>query len=173
MPVEKAAGDRVTGGTVNQTGSIVMEAERVGSETVLSQIVEMVGQAQRSRAKIQSLADKVAGWFVPVVILIAIITFIVWALVGSEPRIAYAIVNAVAVLIIACACALGLATPMSIMVGVGRGAQPGVLIKKAEAIKLIEKVKTLVVNKTGTLTQGRPAVTQMTSTGLVSDDELL
>ena len=139
MPIEKGSGDRVTAGTVNQTGSIVIEAERVGSETVLSQIVEMVAQAQRSRAPIQGLADKVAAWFVPAVILAAVITFFVWWFVGPEPRLAYAIVNAVAVLIIACPCALGLATPMSVMVGVGRGAQAGVLIKKAEAMELMEK----------------------------------
>jgi P-type Cu+ transporter len=130
MPVEKEAGDRVTGATVNQTGSIVIEAERVGSETVLSQIVEMVAQAQRSRAPIQGLADRVASWFVPAVIVIAVVTFIAWALIGPEPRLAYAIVNAVAVFIIACPCALGLATPMSVMVGVGRGAQAGVLSRK-------------------------------------------
>jgi len=134
MPVEKTDGDRVTGGTVNQTGSVVIEAERVGSETVLSRIVDMVGEAQRSRAPIQGLADKVASWFVPAVITVSVITFIVWSTLGPEPKFAHAIVNAVAVLIIACPCALGLATPMSIMVGVGRGAQAGVLIKKAEAI---------------------------------------
>jgi heavy metal translocating P-type ATPase len=173
MPVAKATGDRVTGGTVNQTGSILMEAERVGSETVLSQIVEMVAQAQRSRAPIQGLADKVAGWFVPAVIAVAIITFIVWALIGPEPRFAYAIVNAVAVLIIACPCALGLATPMSVMVGVGRGAQAGVLIKKAEAIELMEKVRTLVVDKTGTLTEGRPRLTTILPAGGIGENELL
>jgi Cu+-exporting ATPase len=173
IPVEKAEGDRVTGGTVNQTGSILIEAERVGSETVLSQIVEMVAQAQRSRAPIQGLADKVAGWFVPAVLGIAVITFIVWAAVGPEPRFAYAIVNAVAVLIIACPCALGLATPMSVMVGVGRGAQGGVLIKKAEAIELMEKVRTLVVDKTGTLTEGRPRVTTVVPAGSLGPDELL
>ena len=173
IPVEKAEGDRVTGGTVNQTGSILIEAERVGSETVLSQIVEMVAQAQRSRAPIQGLADKVAGWFVPAVLGIAVITFIVWALVGPEPRFAYAIVNAVAVLIIACPCALGLATPMSVMVGVGRGAQAGVLIKKAEAIELMEKVRTLVVDKTGTLTEGRPRLTTVVPAGSMRADELL
>ena len=155
----EATGDRVTGGMVNQTGGIVMQAGRSGSETVLSQIVEMVAQAQRSRAPIQGLADKVAGWFVPTVIAIAIITFFVWWFVGPEPRLAYAIVNAVAVLIIACPCALGLATPMSVMVGVGRGAQAGVLIKKAEAMELMEKVRTLVVDKTGTLTEGKPRLT--------------
>jgi Cu+-exporting ATPase len=173
IPVEKAEGDRVTGGTVNQTGSILIEAERVGSETVLSQIVEMVAQAQRSRAPIQGLADKVAGWFVPAVLGIAVITFIVWAAVGPEPRFAYAIVNAVAVLIIACPCALGLATPMSVMVGVGRGAQAGVLIKKAEAIELMEKVRTLVVDKTGTLTEGRPRVKTVVPAGSLGADELL
>ena len=173
MPVEKSSGDAVTGGTVNQTGSIVIEAERVGSETVLSQIVDMVAQAQRSRAPIQGLADKVAAWFVPTVIVISILTFIAWALSGPEPRIAYGIVNAVAVLIIACPCALGLATPMSVMVGVGRGAQAGVLVKKAEAIELMEKVRTLVVDKTGTLTEGRPAVTAVLPAEWISEADLL
>ena len=173
MPVEKAKHDRVTGGTVNQTGSIIIEAERVGSETVLSQIVEMVAQAQRSRAPIQGLADKAAGWFVPSVIAIAIITFFVWWFVGPEPRLAYGIVNAVAVLIIACPCALGLATPMSIMVGVGRGAQAGVLIKKAEAMELMEKVRTLVLDKTGTLTEGHPRVTTIVPVDSISEQELL
>lgn len=173
LPVTKAAGDRVTGGTINQTGSIVMEAERVGSETVLSQIVEMVAQAQRSRAPIQGVADKVASWFVPAVIVVAIITLFVWWFVGPEPRLAYGIVNAVAVLIIACPCALGLATPMSVMVGVGRGAQAGVLIKKAEAMELMEKVDTLVVDKTGTLTEGRPRVTGIVPSDSISETELL
>jgi heavy metal translocating P-type ATPase len=173
MPVEKAGGDALTGGTVNQTGSILMEAERVGSETVLSQIVEMVAQAQRSRAPIQGLADKVAGWFVPAVITVAILTFILWALLGPQPRFAHGIVNAVAVLIIACPCALGLATPMSVMVGVGRGAQAGVLIKKAEAIELMEKVRTLVVDKTGTLTEGKPVVTEIVPNDSMSKEELL
>ncbi len=173
LPVTKAAGDRVTGGTVNQTGSIVMKAERLGSETVLSQIVEMVAQAQRSRAPIQGLADKVASWFVPAVIVVAILTFFAWWLFGPEPRLAYGIVNAVAVLIIACPCALGLATPMSVMVGVGRGAQAGVLIKKAEAMELMEKVDTLVVDKTGTLTEGRPRVTSIVPVGSISEPELL
>ncbi len=173
LPVEKKNGDRVTGGTVNQTGSILIEAERVGSETMLAQIVEMVAQAQRSRAPIQGLADKVAGWFVPAVIAVAIITFILWVVFGPEPRFAYGIVNAVAVLIIACPCALGLATPMSVMVGVGRGAQAGVLIKKAEAIEMMEKVRTLVVDKTGTLTEGRPAVTQILPNDSISEGELL
>jgi P-type Cu+ transporter len=173
IPVTKTAGDRVTGGTINQTGSIIMEAERVGSETVLSQIVEMVAQAQRSRAPIQGLADKVASWFVPTVIVVAIITLFMWYFVGPEPRLAYGIVNAVAVLIIACPCALGLATPMSVMVGVGRGAQAGVLIKKAEAMELMEKVDTLVVDKTGTLTEGRPRVTAIVPADLISERELL
>jgi P-type Cu+ transporter len=172
IPIEKTSGDRVTGATVNQTGSIVIEAERVGSETVLSQIVEMVAQAQRSRAPIQGLADKVAGWFVPAVIAIAIVTYLVWWFIGPEPRLAYAIVNAVAVLIIACPCALGLATPMSVMVGVGRGAQAGVLIKKAEAMELMERVNTLIVDKTGTLTEGRPAVTKVLSAEWISQGEL-
>jgi len=173
MPTEKNNGDRVTAGTVNQTGSIVIEAERVGSETMLSQIVEMVAQAQRSRAPIQGLADRVAGWFVPTVILAAVITFFVWWFVGPEPRLAYAIVNAVAVLIIACPCALGLATPMSVMVGVGRGAQAGVLIKKAEAMELMEKVRTLIVDKTGTLTEGRPRLTTIVPADGVTEAELL
>ena len=173
MPVAKSAGDPVTGGTVNQTGSVLVDAERVGSETVLSQIVEMVAQAQRSRAPIQGLADKVAAWFVPAVIAAAVITFFVWLFIGPEPRFAHAIVNAVAVLIIACPCALGLATPMSVMVGVGRGAQAGVLIKKAEAIELMEKVQTLVVDKTGTLTEGRPRLTTVWPAGSTSEEELL
>ena len=173
MPMQKATGDRVTGGTVNQTGSIVIQAERVGAETVLSQIVSMVAEAQRSRAPIQGLADKVASWFVPAVIAVSVLTFIVWSLLGPEPRFAHAIVNAVAVLIIACPCALGLATPMSIMVGVGRGAQAGVLIKKAESIELMEKVRTLVVDKTGTLTEGRPTVTTVILADEISENELL
>ena len=173
MPVQKATGDRVTGGTVNQTGSIIIQAERVGAETVLSQIVSMVAEAQRSRAPIQGLADKVASWFVPAVIAVSVLTFIVWSLLGPEPRFAHAIVNAVAVLIIACPCALGLATPMSIMVGVGRGAQAGVLIKKAESIELMERVRTLVVDKTGTLTEGRPTVTTVILADEISENELL
>jgi Cu+-exporting ATPase len=173
MPAEKMAGDHVTGGTVNQTGSVVIEAKQVGRDTVLSRIVEMVAEAQRSRAPIQGLADKVAGWFVPAVIVIALMTFMAWSLVGPEPRFAYAIVNAVAVLIIACPCALGLATPMSIMVGVGRGAHAGVLIKKAEAIELLEKIRTLVIDKTGTLTEGKPAVTNVIPANGFSEDDLL
>ncbi len=158
IPVEKKPGDRVTGSTVNATGSFVMRAERVGSETLLAQIVRMVSEAQRSRAPIQRLADVVSSYFVPAVVLAAVVTFLVWALVGPEPRLAYALVNAVAVLIIACPCALGLATPISIMVGTGRGARAGVLIKNAEALETLEKVNTLVVDKTGTLTEGKPRV---------------
>ncbi|MDQ3415475.1 MAG: copper-translocating P-type ATPase [Verrucomicrobiota bacterium] len=160
MPVEKRDGDKVIGATVNQTGAFVMRAEKIGSETLLSQIVHMVAEAQRSRAPIQKLADTVAGWFVPVVIGIAILTFIVWAIFGPAPAMAYALVNAVAVLIIACPCALGLATPMSIMVGVGRAAQTGILVKNAEAIETTEKVTHLVTDKTGTLTAGKPRVTE-------------
>ncbi len=156
ISVEKKAGDKVTGGTVNGTGGFVMTAERVGAETLLAQIVRMVGEAQRSRAPIQRVVDVVASYFVPGVVLVAISTFIVWALVGPSPRLAYALLNAVAVLIIACPCALGLATPMSIMVGTGRGALAGVLIKNAESLEVLEKVDTLVVDKTGTLTEGKP-----------------
>jgi Cu+-exporting ATPase len=156
LPVEKAIGDKVTGGTVNGTGSFVMKAERVGDDTLLGQIVTMVAEAQRSRAPIQGLADKVAAIFVPAVLAVSLVTFVVWMWLGPEPRLAHAIVNAVAVLIIACPCALGLATPMSIMVGVGRGAQLGVLVKNAEALERLEKVTTLVVDKTGTLTEGKP-----------------
>ncbi len=158
IPVEKQAGSRVIGATVNNSGSFVMRAEHVGSETLLAQIVRLVGQAQRSRAPIQRLADRVAAWFVPAVIAAAIITFIAWSFLGPEPRLAHALVNAVAVLIIACPCALGLATPMAIMVGTGRGAHAGVLIKNAEALEILEKVDTLVVDKTGTLTEGKPQV---------------
>jgi Cu+-exporting ATPase len=156
LPVEKTVGDKVTGGTVNGPGSFVMRAERIGSDTLLGQIVNMVAEAQRSRAPIQGLADKVAGIFVPVVLAVSALTFILWMWLGPEPRLAHAIVNAIAVLIIACPCALGLATPMSIMVGVGRGAQEGVLVKNAEALERLEKVTTLVVDKTGTLTEGKP-----------------
>jgi Cu+-exporting ATPase len=156
LPVEKAVGDKVTGGTVNGPGSFVMRAERVGSDTLLGQIVNMVGEAQRSRAPIQGLADKVAGIFVPVVLAVSALTFLLWMWFGPEPRLAHAVVNAVAVLIIACPCALGLATPMSIMVGVGRGAQEGVLVKNAGALERLEKITTLVVDKTGTLTEGKP-----------------
>ena len=158
LPVEKRPGERVTGGTLNGSGSFVMRAERVGSETLLARIVQMVSDAQRTRAPIQRLADVVSSYFVPAVVLAAVATFLVWALVGPQPRLAYALVNAVAVLIIACPCALGLATPMSIMVGVGRGAGAGVLVKNAEALEILEKVDTLVVDKTGTLTEGKPRV---------------
>ena len=173
IPVEKEAGSRVTGGTVNGTGSLVMKAERVGADTLLSQIVRLVGEAQRSRAPIQRLADSVAGWFVPVVIAVAVVTFIVWAMFGPEPRMAYALVNAVAVLIIACPCALGLATPMSIMVGTGRGAQAGVLVRKAEALEVLETVDTLVVDKTGTLTEGKPKLVTVSPAAGIGEPELL
>jgi Cu+-exporting ATPase len=173
LPVEKAPGARVTGGTVNGTGALVMRAERVGSETLLAQIVRMVGEAQRSRAPIQRLADRVSAWFVPAVILVAIATFAVWSLVGPEPRLAYALVNAIAVLIIACPCALGLATPMSIMVGTGRGAHAGVLIKNAEALEVMAKVDTLVVDKTGTLTEGKPKLVSIVLEADIDEGELL
>jgi len=161
LPVQKSVGDKVTGGTVNGTGSFVMRAERVGNDTLLGQIVNMVAEAQRSRAPIQGLADKVSAIFVPVVLAVSVITFAVWMWLGPEPRLAHAIVNAVAVLIIACPCALGLATPMAIMVGVGRGAQLGVLVKNAEALEHLEKVTTLVVDKTGTLTEGKPKLVEV------------
>jgi Cu+-exporting ATPase len=161
IPVEKRGGDKVTGGTVNGTGSLVMEAQRVGSETLLAQIVRMVSEAQRSRAPIQRLADVVASWFVPAVIVTSIITFIAWFTLSSENRLAHAVVNSVAVLIIACPCALGLATPMSVMVGTGRGAMAGVLVKNAEALEVMEKVDVLVVDKTGTLTEGKPKLTNI------------
>ncbi len=173
IPVEKEAGREVTGGTVNGTGSFIMEANRVGSETLLAQIVRLVGEAQRSRAPIQRLADSVAGWFVPVVIVVAVITGLVWGLYGPEPRFAHALVNAVAVLIIACPCALGLATPMAIMVGTGRGAQAGVLVRKAETLETFEKVDTLVVDKTGTLTEGKPKLVSVTALGEHSESDLL
>ena len=173
VPVEKLEGDRVTGATVNGTGSLMMRADRVGRDTVLSQIVRMVADAQRSRAPIQALADKVSGWFVPAVVLISIITFAIWNFVGPEPRAAHALVNAVAVLIIACPCALGLATPMSIMVGTGRGATAGVLVKNAEALELTEKVDTLVVDKTGTLTIGKPKLIAVEPVSGFDEDEVL
>jgi Cu+-exporting ATPase len=165
IPVEKHRGDRVIGGTVNGTGGFLMQAERVGSETLLAQIVQMVAVAQRSRAPIQRLADVVAAWFVPAVVIVAVVTFIVWGLIGPQPRLAYAVVNSVAVLIIACPCALGLATPMSITVGVGRGAQAGVLIKNAEALEVLERVDTLVCDKTGTLTEGKPRLVSIVAAG--------
>lgn len=161
IPVEKSGDAKVIGGTVNGTGTFVMRAERVGSETLLSQIVRMVSEAQRSRAPVQKLADRVSGYFVPAVILVAILTFIIWAVYGPEPRMAHALLNAVAVLIIACPCALGLATPMAIMVGTGRGAVAGILVRNAEALEILERVDTLVVDKTGTLTEGRPRVTSV------------
>lgn len=173
MPVEKHEGDSVIGGTVNGTGSFVMVATNVGDDTLLSQIVNLVAQAQRSRAPIQRLADIVAAWFVPAVVLAAVITFVVWALFGPQPAMAYAIVNAVAVLIIACPCALGLATPMSIMVGTGKGAQNGILIRNAEALETLEKVDTIVVDKTGTLTEGRPALVTISPEKGYDDASLL
>jgi Cu+-exporting ATPase len=173
LPVEKTVGDTVTGGTVNGTGGFVMRAERVGNDTLLGQIVNMVAEAQRSRAPIQGLADKVAGIFVPAVLAVSVLTFIAWMWLGPEPRLAYAIVNAVAVLIIACPCALGLATPMSIMVGVGRGAQEGVLVKNAEALESLEKVTTLVVDKTGTLTEGKPKLVDVRPADGFEAQELL
>jgi Cu+-exporting ATPase len=173
MPVNKRVGEKVIGATVNQTGSFLMRAERIGSETVLAQIVQMVAEAQRSRAPIQKLADTVSGYFVPAVIAIAIITFIVWSIVGPVPAMAYALVNAVSVLIIACPCALGLATPMSIMVGVGRAAQAGVLVKNAQAIEITEKVTHLVTDKTGTLTAGKPEVVSRIAANNLRERDLL
>ena len=173
MPVSKRAGEKVIGATVNQTGSFLMHAERIGSETVLAQIVQMVADAQRSRAPIQKLVDTVSGYFVPAVIGVAIITFIVWSIVGPEPSMAYALVNAVSVLIIACPCALGLATPMSIMVGVGRAAQAGILVKNAQAIEVTEKVTHLVTDKTGTLTAGKPEIVSQIAANGVSERDLL
>jgi len=173
VPVEKNEGDKVTGATVNGTGSLLMKAERVGSDTMLSQIVHMVAEAQRSRAPIQAMADKVSGWFVPAVIAAALLTFAAWMLVGPEPRLSHSLINAVAVLIIACPCALGLATPMSIMVGTGRGATAGVLVKNAEALEITEKVDTLVVDKTGTLTLGKPKLVEVVPTGGFAEDEVL
>jgi Cu+-exporting ATPase len=173
MPVEKKTGDRVTGGTVNTTGGFVFRAEKVGADTMLARIVNMVADAQRSRAPIQGLADKVAGIFVPTVVIIAALAFVAWFFFGPEPRLAHGIVNAVAVLIIACPCALGLATPMSIMVGVGRGAQEGVLVKNAEALELLGKVEWLVVDKTGTLTEGRPQLVDIVPLGGTDEKTLV
>ena len=173
MPVTKDVGDLVIGGTINQSGSLVVRAEKVGRDTMLARIVQMVAEAQRSRAPIQRIADRVAAWFVPAVILVAIGAFVVWATAGPDPRLAHALVVAVTILIIACPCALGLATPMSIMVGVGRGAGLGVLIKNAEALERMEKVDTIVVDKTGTLTEGRPSVTRVVTTTGFDQDELL
>jgi len=173
MPAKKEAGRKVIGGTINQTGSFIMQAQRVGQETMLAQIVKMVAEAQRSHAPIQRLADVVSGWFVPAVILIAVIAFIVWLVYGPSPAFTYALIAAVSVLIIACPCALGLATPMSIMVGVGRGAQAGVLIRNAEVLERMEKIDTLVIDKTGTLTEGKPKVTKIVPANGFSEDELL
>jgi P-type Cu+ transporter len=173
LPVEKSPGSRVIGGTVNGTGGLVMRAERVGSETLLARIVHMVGEAQRSRAPIQRLVDLVSSWFVPLVVLVAVATCVAWALWGPEPRLAHGLVNAVAVLIIACPCALGLATPMSIMVGTGRGALAGVLIRDAEALEILEKVDTLVVDKTGTLTEGRPRLSAVVPVADADEGEVL
>jgi Cu+-exporting ATPase len=173
IPVEKSAGDPVIGGTVNGTGGFVMTVTKVGSDTLLSRIVTMVAEAQRSRAPIQKVADVVASWFVPTVVAVAVVTFIAWALLGPQPAMAYAIVNAVAVLIIACPCALGLATPMSIMVGMGKGAQSGVLIRNAEALERLEKVDTIVIDKTGMLTEGRPKLVTIEPAEGYSAEQLL
>jgi len=173
MPVTKEAGDRVIGGTINRSGALVMEAEKIGRDTLLARIVQMVAEAQRSRAPIQRLADQVSSWFVPLVIVIAVLAFIAWAVWGPDPKLAFGLIAAVTVLIIACPCALGLATPMSIMVGVGRGAQAGVLIKNAEALERMEKVDTLVVDKTGTLTEGKPSVTAIKPVAGFSEDDIL
>jgi len=173
MPVKKEQDSNVIGGTMNQTGSFIMKAEHVGKDTMLAQIVHMVAEAQRSRAPIQRLADVVASWFVPAVILVAVLAFIVWSIYGPSPAFSYALIAAVSVLIIACPCALGLATPMSIMVGVGKGAQAGVLIKNAEALERMEKVDTLVIDKTGTLTEGKPTVTKIAAAAGFSADDLL
>jgi Cu+-exporting ATPase len=173
MPVGKSAGDKVIGGTLNQSGAFVMRADKIGRDTVLAQIVQMVAQAQRSRAPIQRLADQVSGWFVPLVIAVAAVAFTVWAIWGPEPRLTYGLLAAISVMIIACPCALGLATPMSIMVGVGRGAQAGVLIKDAEALERLEKIDTLVVDKTGTLTVGKPTLVALKPTNGVSEETLL
>lgn len=173
MPVTKETGAKVIAGTLNQSGSFVMRADKVGRETLLSQIVQMVADAQRSRAPIQRLADQVSGWFVPMVIIVALAAFGAWAWFGPEPRLAFGLVAAVSVLIIACPCALGLATPMSIMVGVGRGAQGGVLIKNAEALERMEKIDTLVVDKTGTLTEGKPKVVAIVPAAGFTEDDIL
>jgi len=173
LAVSKKAGDQVVGGSINQQGSFIMRADKVGRDTMLSQIVQMVASAQRSRAPIQGLADKVAGWFVPSVIVIAVIAFVVWSIFGPSPPMAFGLIAAVSVLIIACPCALGLATPMSIMVGVGRGAQGGVLIRNAEALERMEKVDTVVVDKTGTLTEGKPQVTKLVPANGFSDEDLM
>src|SRR5215471_13611387 len=173
IPVEKNASDRVTGGTLNGRGSFDMRVDRTGAETTLAQVVEMVASAQRSRAPIQALADKVSGYFVPAVVVVAILAFIAWYMFGPEPRLAYAMVAAVTVLIIACPCALGLATPISIMVATGRGAQAGVLVRNAAALERLAAVDTLIADKTGTLTEGKPALTGVdTSSGFTPDEVL-
>ena len=173
IPVAKSAGEKLIGATVNGTGSLLMRAEKVGADTLLAQIVHMVAEAQRSRAPIQKLADVVAGYFVPAVVGVAVVAFIAWWVWGPEPRLAHAVVNAVAVLIIACPCALGLATPIAIMVGTGRGAMAGVLIKNAEALEIMEKVDTLVVDKTGTLTEGKPKLIAVQAEAGFTEDEIL
>jgi len=173
MPVEKSPQDKLTGATLNTNGTFVMRADRVGSDTLLAQIVQMVAEAQRSRAPIQGLADTVSGWFIPAVVSAAAVAFIIWSVLGPPPAMSYALLNAIAVLIIACPCALGLATPMSIMVGTGRGAQAGVLVKGAEALEVMEKVNTLVVDKTGTLTEGKPRLVGVTAIGGIAEGELL
>ena len=173
MPVAKKAGSKLIAGTVNGTGSLVMRADRVGSATTLARIVAMVSEAQRSRAPIQRLADTVAGYFVPAVLLVAVLAFVAWAVWGPPPALSYALIAAVSVVIIACPCALGLATPMSISVGVGKGATAGILIKSAEALQRMEKVNTLVVDKTGTLTEGKPKVTSIVAAAGVAESDLL
>jgi Cu2+-exporting ATPase len=173
VPVSKSVGHKVSSGTINGKQTFVMKAEKVGSDTLLSQIIEMVNKASRSRAPIQKLADKISGWFVPIVVLVSIITFIVWAIFGPEPAYVYALVNAIAVLIIACPCALGLATPMSVMVGVGKGAQNGVLIKNAETLETLNKIDVLIIDKTGTITEGKPSVEKVGAAENVSEEEVL
>jgi len=173
IPVEKSAGSRVIAGTVNATGSFVMRAERVGRDTLLARIVNMVAEAQRSRAPIQRLADRVSAWFVPLVILVAVATFVVWFVAGPQPRFIHAIVNAVAVVIIACPCALGLATPMSVMVAAGKGASAGVLFRNAVAIEVLRRVDTLIIDKTGTVTEGKPRLTSVLAANDFDDREML
>ncbi len=172
IPADKKLDDKVTSGTINTTRSFVMEAEKVGADTLLSHIIKMVNDASRSKAPIQKLTDKISKFFVPVVVIISILTFIVWVMFGPEPRYVYAFVNAIAVLIIACPCALGLATPMSVMVGVGKGAQNGVLIKNAEALEKMNKIDTLIVDKTGTLTEGKPSVEKVITEAGLKEDEV-
>lgn len=173
VPVEKVMGDQVTGGTLNQTGSFVMVVEKIGSATLLSRIIQMVSEAQRSRLPIQKLADTVASYFVPLVLSVAVLTFVIWSIFGPEPRYVYAMINAVAVLIIACPCALGLATPMSIMVGVGRGAELGVLVKNAEVLETFERVKIIAADKTGTLTEGKPKMSAIVTDGIINEGDIL